>query len=244
MVPSRDLPLIRRLVRDIVGDDRRAASVFEHHGIEYCCDVTATLGEACARASADLASVQADLRQTEARPPAASPTPAWDLDQVVAYIVDRHHRYVRDTLPLLRAWCTRLVLRHGHARPELSAVATLVEDLDTELSMHLVKEEQILFPWLVRMAEAFRSRQPPEPGPFGTILHPIRAMEAEHERIEHIVEKLRTLAGTLEPPAERCVTWVRFWQEVARFDEDLRAHVQVEHNVLFARALELERLLG
>lgn len=233
-----------RSVADIVERDPRAAVVFEHHGIDYCCHGNATLSAACARASTDLAIVEAELSHLGPGWERNLPTTAWDLDQLVAYVVDRHHRYVRDTLPVIRAWCTRLVARHGAEHPVLHEIAALVEELDTDLTLHLVKEEQILFPWITRMAEAFRTGTAVGPSPFGTVLHPIRVMEGEHERSDEIIGSLRALTGNFHPPEDACLTWKLCWAELARFDEDMRAHVHLENHVLFARTLELERLLG
>lgn len=236
--PWAELP-----VGDIVDRDYRAAIVFEHHGIDYCCSRQTPLAVACTEASADLAAVESELTLIRDENPTTLPTTAWDLDQVVAYVIERHHRYVRDTLPILRAWCTKLVARHGEEHPELRDIAGLVEELDAGLTAHLVKEEQILFPWIVRLAEARRDHQPVGPSPFGTVLHPIRVMEGEHERAEETVGMLRALTGNFTAPDGSCTTWRLCWAELDRFDRDLRNHVHLENHLLFPRALELERLL-
>jgi regulator of cell morphogenesis and NO signaling len=230
-------------VGGIVERDYRAAVVFEHHGIDYCCERQVTLADACQEAAADLAAIEAELTGIRDRVPPILPTTAWDLDQIVAYIVDQHHRYVRDTLPLLLGWCARLVARHGDEHQEFRLVADLVDELDAELTAHLVKEEQILFPWVTRLAVARRDRVPIGASPFGTVLNPIRAMETEHERAEEIVGALRALTGNFLAPQDGCVTWRLCWAELARFDEDLRNHVHLENHLLFPRAIELERLL-
>jgi regulator of cell morphogenesis and NO signaling len=232
------------MVGDIVEKDYRAAVVFEHHGIDYCRGRQLPLEAACAEVSADLAEVEAELIRLGEEAVATLPATTWDLDEVVGYVIDRHHRYVRDTLPILRAWCRKLVARHGAEHPELGDIAGLVEELDGELSPHLVKEEQILFPWIVRMAEARRGGQPIGASPFGTVLHPIRVMESEHERADEIVGMLRALTGNFTPPEDACLTWRICWAELDRFDRDLRNHVHLENHLLFPRALDLERLLG
>jgi len=230
-------------VGTIVERDYRTAVVFEHHGIDYCCNRQVTLADACTEAAVDLSTVESELAHIRDARPAILPTTAWDLDHVVAYIVDRHHRYVRDTLPVLRAWCAKLVARHGDQHPELREVAELVDELDDELTAHLVKEEQILFSWIARLAVARRDGVPVGPSPFGTVLHPIRVMEGEHERADEIVGALRALTGNFTPPPESCVTWRLCWAELGRFDVDLRDHVRLENHLLFPRALELERML-
>ena len=47
--------------------------------------------------------------------------------------------------------------------------------------MHLMKEEQVLFPYIERMEEAALENGPVLPAAFGTVQHPVRMMMQEHD---------------------------------------------------------------
>jgi regulator of cell morphogenesis and NO signaling len=108
----------------------------------------------------------------------------------------------------------------------------------------MVKEEHILFPYIDALAAASRAGGRLPSSPFGTILNPIGMMEAEHRHAGDQLETLRRLTDAYTPPADGCTTYRLCYEELARFEADLHRHVHLENNVLFPRAVELERELG
>jgi regulator of cell morphogenesis and NO signaling len=54
------------------------------------------------------------------------------------------------------------------------------------------------------------------------------------------MEKIRQLTSNYAVPADGCTTYQVGLQELARFEEDLHAHVHLENNILFPKALKLE----
>jgi regulator of cell morphogenesis and NO signaling len=65
-------------------------------------------------------------------------------------------------------------------------------------------------------------------------------MNQDHRAVCDLVERLRTLTGGYQPPADGCRTYHLCFAELAGFDADLSRHVHIEDHVLFPRALELE----
>jgi regulator of cell morphogenesis and NO signaling len=66
-------------------------------------------------------------------------------------------------------------------------------------------------------------------------------MIAEHEDAGQFMAKIRALASGYEPPADACPTFRGLYHGLAEFERDLHQHVHLENNILFPRALELER---
>jgi regulator of cell morphogenesis and NO signaling len=94
------------------------------------------------------------------------------------------------------------------------------------------KEEVILFP-LVRQIEAGTG----DAFHCGSIAHPIRVMEAEHESAGHATARLRELTDGFKPGPQDCNTHRALLAGLADFEADLHRHVHKENNVLFPRAL-------
>jgi len=165
------------------------------------------------------------------------------LDALVRHILDTHHAYVRRTLPLLRGYLAKLVDVHGARHPELATVERTFQSLAGGLEHHSVKEEETLFPYITALARAERGEQPMPANMFGTVRHPIRLMELEHEEAGGEMALIRQLTGGYAPPDDGCATYRVALLELEAFERDLHRHVHLEDNLLFPAALELEQRL-
>lgn len=224
-------------VADIVKSDFRAAAIFQRYGIDFCCGGKQTVAEACRARDVAPAEVLELIDSTCRVPDAAQPQfSEWATDRLVAHIVDRHHAYVRGALPALVAYTHKLVSVHGGNHPELHDVTRIIDEVDEEMTMHMAKEENILFPYISRVADAVSRGLPPPPAPFGSIDNPIRMMEADHDATGDAMAQIRALTNGYEPPPDACTTYRVCLRELEAFERDLHEHVHLENNVLFPRA--------
>lgn len=227
------------LIGDIVAADFRAAAVLERFGIDFCCGGRRSLGDACRSASVDPSAI---LTAIEALgiPPHDDDVTAWSVDELMDYIVRTHHTYVRDKTPEIARHLAKLQMAHGERHPELFDMFSVFGQLSEELHQHMMKEEQVLFPYVHDLA-ARRSR--PVGGmisPFGTVANPIRMMEREHQDAGDAMRTLRELANNYTAPADGCTTYAVTMSELDAFEKDLHRHVHLENNVLFPHAIALE----
>ena len=230
---------------DIVTADVRTAAVFDRVGLDYCCHGHHTLEEAAAERGLPIPDLLADLEALGPLSPQDQAAAVWtDLDALTRHIVSRHHHYVREITPVFHGWFDKLAARHGARHPELTEVQATFKRLAEDLATHMVKEENILFPFIDALAAANRAGGRLPSGPFGTILNPIRMMEEDHRQAGDDLAHLRTLTNGYLPPPDACTTYRLCYEELARFESDLHRHVHLENNVLFPRALEIERGLG
>jgi regulator of cell morphogenesis and NO signaling len=225
---------------DLVARDFRAGAILDRYGLDYCCGGARTLAEGCLQRGINLVAVLSEL---EALDPDSRGRVAEDPAALVDYIVLRHHAYVRTSLPIIQEHLTRVVAAHGANHTELTAVAAAFAKVARELTQHMVKEEQVLFPHIRALAEAVRSGGPPPPDMFGTVQNPIRMMEIEHEVVGDALASIRSLTGGYQPPADACPTYRLVLEELVAFERDLDAHVHLEDRVLFPKAVELESAL-
>jgi len=234
-----------RMLGDIVTEDLRAAAVMERFGLDYCCGGQRSLGDAC---QAKSLAVDEVIGALAALGPASGTglKAEWrELDALTRYIINSHHRYVKDSVPAINASLDKLVAAHGTQHPELDTMRATFRALGDEMMAHMMKEEQLLFPAIDELAQRLRGLSPAGPGMFATILHPVRMMEDDHQEAGQFLESLRELSGgNYDPPTDGCGTYRACFAELRRFEEDLHRHVHLENNVLFPGALDAERLLG
>jgi regulator of cell morphogenesis and NO signaling len=232
--------LLDRSVGEIVAADSRTAGVFDKFGIDFCCGGRRSLAEACRAAAADQSLV---VQALDALPPPetdAEDVARWPLDRVIDHIVSTHHAYVRAALPTIAGYLAKLEQVHGAAHPELKAIEDVFARLSHELEMHMLKEEQILFPYVDDLVEWDAKGSSVLTSPFGSVSNPIRVMEHEHDDAAVALREIRALTNGYTPPPDGCVTYDVCMKELARFERNLHRHVHLENNVLFPRAIELE----
>jgi regulator of cell morphogenesis and NO signaling len=227
---------------EIVTTDFRAAAILERYGLDFCCRGNRTLEQSCRDAGVRADDVLEQLEAIESSPSHETAFNEWPLSGLVDYIVSTHHAYVKDALPVLLAHATKIATVHGRRHPELIRVAQLVEQVAAEMTSHMMKEEQILFPYIVRLAEAVTAGAPAPVAPFGTVNNPIHMMEMEHESAGNAMFEIRELTDGYRVPSDGCATYAVCLRELDAFERDLHAHVHLENNILFPKASAMERV--
>lgn len=228
----------------IVARDFRTAAVFRKYGLDYCCGGGKTLEEACARKGIDATQVAEELRRHHGSSASRGlPYAEWELDFLANYIVNTHHRYVTKALPELEALSSKVMRVHGAHHPELVRIHEIVEAVAAEMTSHMFKEEKVLFPYVIRLAQA-RGGGPATSAHFGSVRNPINMMEEEHEQVGAAMEEVRNITDNYTLPEGACTSYRVLYQMLEEFEEDLHLHVHLENNILFPKAVALESELG
>jgi regulator of cell morphogenesis and NO signaling len=217
--------------------------VFEKLGIDYCCGGNRPLDEACASANANLDQVLKALEAAVAEParPSDRELQSGSLADVISHILRTHHVFVRTQVPEIEALIEKVYAKHGASHPELEKIQTVFHGLGEELMTHLMKEENILFPYIERMEESVIQHDPILPPPFGTIGNPVRMMEYEHDNAGIALRILRDASQNFTPPADACTSFRALYAALANFEKDLHQHIHLENNLLFPAAIKMEK---
>lgn len=232
-------------LKSIVTEDFRAAAVFEKYSLDFCCGGGITIDEACSRKNIDPAPVYEELGRLDGNPKGDTPHfSAWPADELISYIVNVHHRYVREAVPALLAHTQKVATVHGERHPEVIAVAQHFESVAKDMMAHMMKEEHVLFPYIEKLVKAKRGNAELGTSLFGTVQNPIRMMEAEHQAAGDELAAVRNLTNNYVPPEDACTTYRVSFKELQQFEEDLHRHVHLENNILFPKAIALEQELA
>ena len=233
-----------KTVRELALEVPQATRVFERMGIDYCCGGERLLEEACDLAHVSVEEVERSLTEAQERP--AEPTAhddAWrrsPLFGLIAHIIQKHHYILRRELRRIEPLLARVIATHGQGHPELLEVQRTFRALGDELIQHMMKEEQILFPYITHLEEAENRRQPVAPPRFGTAENPIRMMKHEHESAGSALRNMRARTENYRLPTGACAGYETLFGALQDFEHDLHQHIHLENNILFPRALELE----
>ena len=233
------------IIGTVVADDYRAAGVFEHAGIDFCCNGNRTIEAACTEQNlpADklVSNLQMVLDSTTRKDEVVSDYKTWPLDLLADFIEKKHHRYVTAQLPVIQAFLEKIVRVHGDRHPELAEIKKLFDESAGELTAHMKKEELLLFPFIRKMVQAKEAGTSDIAAPFGTIQNPIRMMMHEHDGEGERFRRIKELSNQYTSPADGCNTYRAAYAGLKVFEDDLHLHIHLENNILFPKSIELEQ---
>jgi regulator of cell morphogenesis and NO signaling len=235
-----------KTVREIAIETSATIRVFETLGIDYCCGGRRSLSDACLQANVPVAQVVALLADAS-RNAGENNDNSWNdapLQALTAHIVTKHHAFVRQETPRIESLLLKVISRHGDTHPEVRRIEELFLAMTQELNTHMMKEEQILFPYIDRMETALLAGEPLPKTCFESITRPIANMMADHDDAGALLASIRELSGGFTAPAGACPTYRGLYHSLAEFESDLHRHVHLENNILFPRAAQMEAAAG
>jgi regulator of cell morphogenesis and NO signaling len=156
------------------------------------------------------------------------------LIELVQYILDRHHNYLKSELPRLESLLVKTATvpcdRYGAM---LHRLRRSFQAFKADLELHIHKEETVLFPAVIRMANGRRGSSAQAGGPFGTFSNIIRTMQCEHEEVIKTLEEIREITGGFGIPEGAGEALCCVVEGLGALDADLRFHLELEDNLLF-----------
>ncbi|WP_196895502.1 iron-sulfur cluster repair di-iron protein [Aureivirga marina] len=229
-----------KTVASYVNENIANAHVFKRYGIDFCCGGGISIERACAKKNVELSEVLEALEKVNSPITEEKDFNNWELDTLLDYIVDTHHSYVEENIPVVKAYANRVAEVHGHHYSEVIKIKELFDEVSGELAMHLKKEELVLFPFVKKLLTAQRQKQSIEFPHFGTVNNPVRMMEHEHENAGDVFKEIAKLTNNYTPPAEACNTFKALYALLQEFENDLHTHIHLENNILHPKAIALE----
>lgn len=232
-----------KTVANVVLENPRAVKIFKKYRIDFCCKGKRPLEQACAEAGVDTNDLLKEIAEVAENPQFNLRANEWTVDFLADYIIHNHHKYVRETLPELLALLNKVKRVHGDQHPELIEIDRIFNAVAEELTLHMQKEEQILFPAIKAIYTKATTGNGEVDFPFGSIQNPINMMEEEHTDAGDGLEAIAKLSDNYTPPPSACTSYRVVYDMLQAFENDLHNHVHLENNLLFPKALELEKTL-
>jgi regulator of cell morphogenesis and NO signaling len=232
-------------IGNMVANNYKTADVFKKYGIDFCCKGNRLLADVCLEKNLDLATVEHEVaeKMNSTVPIDEDMYQSLELDDLAQHIEQTHHKYVRDNIQVILSYLHKINSVHGARHPELTEIYQLFDGCTQELTHHMVKEETILFPAIKKLVETARSKnQTMKPFFFGTLSNPIGMMQDEHVAEGERFFKIAELSDNYTTPADGCTTYDVAYRKLKEFQDDLFLHIHLENNILFPKALRMEKI--
>ncbi len=230
-------------IRDVAVSNPSTVRVFEKLGIDYCCGGNKSLKDVCDSKNIDLESLL-DRLNSAGDLSGDADLVGWhkeSLAKLIQHIVRKHHNFVREEMPRLMTLAGKVVARHGEHDPSLAEVRDCIQKINEEMSSHMLKEEQVLFPYIAKMEHELIAGKEIPAAFFRSVRNPIVSMLAEHDSAGDLLKRIRSLTRDYTLPEGACPTFRALFSTMQEFETDMHRHVHLENNILFPRALAMEQ---
>ncbi len=233
-----------RTVGSIVAEDYRAAAVLTKYGIDFCCKGGRSVQEVCEKKNIVQTKLADDIATLLARDAKAGEDALhWPLEQLADHVETVHHHYVEERGPVIQQYLAKLCKVHGDRHPELFTINDEFNACMGAMAVHMKKEELVLFPFVRNLAKSERTGEPFKKPHFGTVENPVHMMMEDHNAEGERFERMGAVSEGFTTPADGCATYAAVFNMLKEFEEDLHRHIHLENNIMFPRAVALEKHL-
>lgn len=218
-------------VSDIVTALPQSADLFRSLRIDYCCGGKIPLKEAAEQRNLNPSEVLNSIHSIEEkREKRLSMEPSsFGEKTLIAYIQEKYHEDLRDELPMLAPYITKVARVHGENHPHLLRVQEIFKMLRTELIDHTDDEDQNVFPLILQFLDN------PTPELKEQLKPHVSELEAEHDNAGRLLHELREITDDFTPPEGACGTYRLVYARLEQLEKETFEHVHLENNVLFER---------
>ncbi len=215
-------------IANVVLEHSECAAVFQRHRIDFCCRGGLTISDAAKEKGVVVAALMQELEAEIATRNGAERTMdprELSTPRLVAYIVTKHHEYLRQALPFVCGLASKVRRVHGDHNPKLLELDPAVQELSATLLKHLDEEEALLFPALTTASSTHQAIAP----------ELFASMQTEHLAVGAMLEKIRAAGDDYTLPDWACNSYRTLFAELQQVERDTFVHVHIENHVLQPR---------
>jgi len=186
-------------VGNVVANLPESKEIFKRVGIDFCCGGHRLLINAMEEENLDSEAIYTELEKAHenriSNINSVNNIEEASFDKLTVFIENKHHGYLREALPEGLELLNTLVRVHGTNHKELFEIYQLYGKLKTELEQHLLKEEMMLFPELLKGEDQEQIKK-----------LSYEVIE-EHEGAGEILKSLRKITKDYTVPSDGCTTY-------------------------------------
>ena len=204
-------------VGEIVSIMPGASEIFKQYKIDFCCGGNRLLIDVIRENNLDESEVLKKLNEAskanEKIKKEGKDFREMSPVELIEYIKNTHHVYVKKSLPELSELTLKIMRVHGANHEVLFRVHELFSMLKAELKRHLIKEEETLFP-LIKEYDS-----DPNIEILARINKVESELEGEHDGAGNILKELRRITEDYKVPKDGCNTYFATFNRIEELEE-------------------------
>lgn len=230
-----------KTIEQLIGENHSVAEKLHLLGIYFKNYSELTLEQVCNQKGLNVDMVIEKIHSTIDRP---HNTPikfdGLSNELLIEYLKHTHFIFIKQRLPYILNLIQHFEGDFPELKSELKVVFPLfVEDFVT----HVYEEEDTLFSFILLMVKVYNDQSLLDKLQGKVMEQSIKEFQLDHEIHDDHLKGLRELTNNFEILEKYDLNTKIVLTELKKLDEELHFHAKVENNILFPRALELERKL-
>lgn len=165
--------------------------------------------------------------------------PDLPLASLVSRIVDSHHSNTREQMPAVTLLLDEVISKQAAHHPELLRVQTLLRGVRREMSSHMLKDSEVLFPYVMQLEGGATSSLLPEPY-FGSVVSLARIARLERRIVFGALSRIRLASSSFVALCDGSFSYKKLFESLGALEANISLHFALEEDVL-SRAVRLER---
>jgi len=232
----------KRLV-DLVSENTAYGSVLYQYGIGFYEYPKHTLEQVCLEKGLSLKQVVESLAEvgTQDSVPKLKLF-AYPVDLIVAYLRHSHHIFIKQKLPYLSDLISHLPVACCACAPQINDLKFIFPLFAKDFIHHIYEEEDTLFSYVVELAAITQGKKAAD----NKLYFRLAKSSIQHYAVEHSTQDdemlgIRQITRNYHI-TEKCSPHLKvLYAELKQFEQELKIHAAIENEVLFPKALMLEK---
>lgn len=230
----------KKRIRDLVGENYVFAAVLHYFGIEFYNYSEKTLEQACKEKGLESNRVISHLESLASGESTDMSWEQYPVELIIEYLKHTHHIFVKQRLPYI----VGLVQSFKPQDPKLQGIST---DLNfvfplfvEEFIYHLYEEEDTLFRYILQLNQRKVDQH------LLAIMeqHSIQKYALDHHTHDDEMEGIKAITSQYDGHQGADLHLKVIYAELEQLESELRLHARIENEILFPKALALEKELS
>lgn len=230
----------KKKIVDIVGENYVFAAVLHYFGIEFYNYSEKTLEQVCKEKGLDSQKVISQLESLATLSVENLQLEQYPIELIIEYLKHTHHIFVKQRLPYIAG----LIQSFNPDEPHLVQVA---KDLKfvfpmfvQEFIYHLYEEEDTLFSYIHIL-----NKSKTDFSLFHQLeINSIQKYAHDHHTHDDEMEGIKAITANYDSSAIEDLHLKVIHSELEQFEKELKLHARIENEILFPKALQLEKLVS
>jgi regulator of cell morphogenesis and NO signaling len=230
-----------RKITELVDENYIFAYVLYYFGIQFYEYSENTLQQVCVQKGLNVNQVVQSLESIS--DPAESPyskVPVDELpvDLVIEYLKHAHHLFIKQKLPYIARLIEKLTPSVTPLARDLQIVFPLfVEDF----IYHIYEEEDTLFTYISLLASVKKKKTNASKVFLEMEKHSLQKYAMDHDTHDDEMQGIRKITNGYALDRQSGLHIKVIYSELMAFEQELRLHARIENEILFPKALALEK---
>ena len=201
------------IISDVINSNPERILIFDRFGIEFLTDPNISILQASLDKKIDLNTLIVELEKFEDGIGLLHDWQNWSLDFLITYLLNNHHYKLKSAL-------------------SSESINVKIKNITYELSIHLTKEEKMVFPYIRKIENIYNENLEFEYPNFGSIKKPIQVLKKEHRVL--CDELKRIIIEDSDSGTDNLIHTIK---------NNFHIHVYLVENILFPRSITIEEKL-